>query len=396
MMIGGTNCLVICIGMFLLADTLALKAMAGLSPSISPTCYVRMPCRTCEVLMEDLSSSLRKDFDCTLRSIDTYCDFFRYNDYCTGVPISGWLKEMMKNYGILRVSEFIRLTCVMSPRKLGTDLLHAVYLGTLKHHFIHVVDLLTSVEHGCKKTFPNIWKSISKTFHAYCKKNRISSCWKFSSATEFKSRVKGGSMRELAKVSPFLFHLIGLVDLEPSDDRLASINRWKKHMRVFNFWVLHVQIAEKLESYSLTSKELNDLDMAIRTLLQYFHDDFVLGHLPKFATINVHYYKHIVEQIQWMGPMRIASNEARERLIQWMKVRYKNTGATKKEISVYQIYLDCLFFHVQDYINGSDVSCRRYYNPILIFTKSQSTVQRSIALRCDCRGLLLLRRDSDR
>lgn len=358
-MVEGKVCLIICIGMFLLADTLALKAMAGLSPSISSTCYVRMPCRTCEVLMEDLSTSLQRNFTCPLRSIDTYYEFFRYNDYATGTPMSGWLKEMMKQYGILRISEFMRLTGLMSPRKLGTDLLHAVYLGALKHHFIHVVELLTSAEHGCKKTFVNVWKSISSAFHSYCKKNGISSCWKFSSLKEFKSRVKGGSMRELARVSPFLFRAIRLVDLDPFDDRPATVNKWKKHIRVFNFWVLHVKIAGQLEHFSITSEDLNALEDAIKHLLQYFHDDFVSGHFPKFATINVHYYIHIIDQIRWMGPMRIASNDVRERLIQWLKYRYKNTAATAKEISVYQIYLDSLFFQVQNCVDGDDLMHRR-------------------------------------
>lgn len=359
MVVDDKVCLVICIGMCLLADTLALKAMVGLSPSTSPTCYVRMPCRTCEVLMENLSESLQKNFACVTRSISTYSDFFRYNGHQTGVPMSGWLKEMMKQYGILRISEFIRLTSVMSPRMLGTDLLHAVYLGTLKQHFIHAVDLLTSAEHGCKKGFSNVWKSISKCLHAYSKGNSISSCWKFASAKEFKSRVKGGNMRELAKVSPFLFHIIRLVDLEPSDNTPVAISRWKKHIRVFNFWLLHVQIAQQLENHAISSEELINLDEAICNLLQYFHDDFVERRFPKFGTINVHYYKHIVDQIRWMGPMRIASNDARERLIQWLKGRYRNTGGSGKEATVYQIYLDNLFFQVQDYIRGGDISYER-------------------------------------
>ena len=116
--VDGKECLVIGISMLLLGDTPALKAMCGLSTSISATCWVRMPCRTCQVLVEDLPRSITNNFYVPIRELKTYEDFYKYNNYVTGSPMVGWLQEMMRQYGIRKISEFIRLTQLMSPKKL--------------------------------------------------------------------------------------------------------------------------------------------------------------------------------------------------------------------------------------------------------------------------------------
>lgn len=359
MIIDGKEILVICIGLAKFADTPALKDMAGLSVSTSPICYVRMPCRTCEVVMEELSMSIDGGHSSSLRSIDTYQWFYKCNNYATGVPLSAWVRNSMKEFGITRISEFIRLTGLMSPRRLGTDTMHAVYLGVLKSHFIMVVELLTSTNCGSAITsFDNIWVSISDALHAFCKKNEISCCWKFKSLKQFKGRVKAGSMRVLARASPFIFYVIGLIDFHPADNRPATLRRWNKHLKVFKFWLLHTRIADNLELHCVSSTQLNRLRDGIKELLQYFHDDNNFPHT--FATINVHYYTHMYDQITWLGPIRIAANNARERLIRFLKPRYKNTNAVKKEATVYQMYLDHLFFDIQDYcIHGEEAKYQR-------------------------------------
>lgn len=394
MTVNDRECLVICIGMFLLADTPALKEMIGLSPSVSSTCYVRMPCKSCEVLIDDLSTSIRPHANCTFRREDTYMTFYRLNNFCTGPPISVGVREMMKEFGILRVSEFIRLPGLMSPHKLGTDTMHTVDLGVLKHHFIHVVTSLTSVQSGCTKDFGNVWESISRRFRSYCVFNGISSCWKFSSAKEFKSRVKAGSMRELARVSPFIFYVIGLVDLKPSDNRVATRNRWKKHIRVFNFWVLHVKIADMLHQHTFSVKEVTMLEKAIEKLLEYFFTDF-----PRdFVTINVHYYIHLVDQIRRMGPMRIAANSPRERIIQQLKPRYKNVATIAKEITIYGMYLDNLLFEALDCLEGRSATYRRYDRRQAIDTTSLSndSYKGSHSKLCHSARLLPLRKNMHR
>lgn len=352
MVVEGKECLIIGITMVLFGDTPALKTMCGLSPSISSVCYVRMPCRTCEVLVEDLSESISANFPLQYRRIETYHLFYRYNNYTTGLPIATWVEEMMKQYGMLRVSEFVRLEGLLSPSKSGTDTLHAVYLGTLKLHFIMVVSKLVTAEYGGALVPNSVWDDMSRDLQSYFTTNRISGCWKFSTLKQFKTRVKAGSMRELAKVSAYIFYKLKLVDLMcPTDfDNTPSKRkkRLKKQMRLFNFWLLHVSIAQQLDNYSFLPLDLLLLERDIKNLLQYFHDDFP----ESFVTINVHYYKHIVDQIRCTGPMTIAANHRRERLIRKTKPKYRNINSVSIEGSVYRVYLDELYLDIQDYLNG--------------------------------------------
>lgn len=372
MLISGRPVLLICVGLALMADTLALKEMMGLSPSISSTCYVRMPCRSCSVVVDDLQESIHDQYHWEYRTLETFTKFYELNHFKTGPPLVGWVRESMKDHGMNNVSEFVRLNNgILSPHKLGGDTLHMVYLGTMKQHFIQVVTKLTSAPYSNKSIkSTDVWRKLSAAFKRYCSLNRITACWKFASFNQFRMRIKGGSMRELGRASLHILHEIGLVSITPWSDKQGGMEAWKKHIRIFNFWILHVHIVNLLEKHLLSAEDVCDLELMIKNLLNYFYSDF-----PKsFVTMNVHHYLHFVDQIKWLGPMRLMANNSREALIPKMKTRFKNTSKVKKEYSVFRCYTDEIYFQIQRYLQSSTMPCFNRDNipqPLVTFSCSR-------------------------
>jgi hypothetical protein len=357
MKIAGKECLVIGLTLLLMGDTPALKGMVGLSPSVSPSCYVRMPCRMCEVLMENLYDAVK---DVTKRgasrTLRTLNDFLISNDGATGVPNAVWLREHMKQWGFLRICELIKLHNQPSSDRMGIDTMHAMNLGVLVKHFWRLVKILTRGEGINRRLCDTVWKVISSEFGNYCRLNKISAFWTFNNKKEFKMRMTAGSMKLFTQVSGYIIKKLGLITGAPSSQKLAVVLNWQKQVRAFNYWCLHAKIAAVVDRHTITVADLNRLQWDITDLLDYFVTEFP----SKFVTVNVHYYMHFVEQIKSLGPMRICANFSREHLIQKLKPFYSTTNHTHTEISIFRQYTISLFFNVLDYASGSITDdCRR-------------------------------------
>ena len=342
MIIDGEQCLVICVVVALMGDTPALKSMVGLSPSVSSTCYVNMPCMLCEVVMDDL---IKLSPRCQHRSLQTLHNFLRSNDRHAGEPDSAWLREVMKSFGYLRIPVVIELHNVPSPESLCLDTMHAIYKGVLVKHFIMLVKLLTgsSKDIRSQQWRRHVWGTISREFYSYCRRNKIAAFCNFHSAKQFKLRMTAGSMREFAKISASILRKIGLVN-----SAVSTITS-QKRIRHFNFWCVHATIVYLLERHSLSSVQLDTLSSLIDQLLSYWREE----EFP--VTINVHYYIHFVEKIKALGPIRLVANNSREHMIQKLKPYYINSNNSKsKEISIYNKYKMGLFFAVLDLMNFGD------------------------------------------
>lgn len=349
MVINGETCLVVAFTLLLMGDTPALKGMCGYSPSISKTCYVRMPCRICEVLVDDLYDAMvTEQRRGSIRTVDALTNFYRSNCYKTGRPDVAWLREALKQYGFVRITEFIKLHGQPAPERMGIDTMHSLFLGVLVKLFRLLVRTLTTGI-GSTATKATVWVLISKEFSNYCRMNKISACWRFSNEKEFKKRMTAGSMREFTRVSVHIIRKLGLIRNRAVSSAIATTNSWKKHVRFFNHWCVQVRIAEIVGQHVITASDLDTLQVLIGKLLRFIHDDLH----PKFATINVHYYLHFVDQIRWLGPMRLFANNSREHLIQNIKPLYCNTNHRHTEISIYRKYRITLFLKVMDYITNN-------------------------------------------
>lgn len=351
MTINGHACLVICLTLLLMGDTPALKVMCGMSPSISSTCYVRRPCMICDIEVEHLGESI---VDSSLlgstRSLSLVHSYFRTNGNMTGAPASAWLREMMKQYGFLRVSEFVRLHNQPSSVAMGLDTMHAVLRGALIRHFVKAVKILTTATGSGTLDAPRAWRAISNEFREYCRKNKISAFWAFKDKKDFKMRMTAGSIREFVRVSSYILCKIGLVPNMPDSRNTAVRVSWEKRIRCYNYWCLHAKVASMIDQHSISAQEVATLDVLVKRLLSYFHEQFS----TKFVTINVHYYFHFANKIKWLGPMRIVANRSREHLIQILKPHYKNTNYKQKEVAVFRKYKIGLFYTVSDILFAGD------------------------------------------
>lgn len=324
MNVNGQECLVICLTVALMGDTPALKAMIGKSPSISSTCYVKMPCMLCEVLVDDLRLSAPD------RTISTVHEFLRSNGNQTGPAQTAWLREVMKEKGFLRIPEIVRLHNQPAPSSVSLDTMHILFRGVLVKHFCKLMKKLNAGKRG--------WRMASKEFANYCRTNQISAFCKFTNKNDFKLRMTAGSMREFTRVSAAIIGKLGLVV-----DSGTAVN--KKRLEYFNYWCVHVRVADMLERHSLSCMELKDLTLLINQLLEHWKAEFPL----KFWTINVHYYRHFVEKVKVLGSLRVVANNSREHLIQKLKPFYRNNNnADRKEIAIHSRYRMSLFFCVYD------------------------------------------------
>lgn len=347
MIVEGKECLVICTTLLMMGDTPALKRTCGYSPSISPACYVRMPCMVCDVLMENLRLSIVDPLlRGKMRDPVILRGLFDSNNKMTGVPKAAWIIEALKQQGFLRFSEWLRTDNQPDPRCLGLDDMHAVFRGALIKHFCVVVDILTDGDAHSRKTRAWVWRTLSSEFNTYCRDNGISAFWNFSSENEFTKRMSAGSIREFAKVSCAILRKVGLVRDTAAVQGHAGYANWQKQVRTYNFWSLHCNIALIIEQHSISALELKALDELIRKLLVHFYHE-----LPgSFVTINVHYYTHLVDQIRRLGPARIVANNSREHLIQKIKPYYRNTNHRQTETTVLSRYVVGLFMKVTDYL----------------------------------------------
>lgn len=356
MMIEGEECLIICLSTVLLGDIPALKDMTGLSTSVSPACYVRMPCKSCEMVMEDIHRSIHPSYNSITRDPALIRSIYEANCYTTGVPSVAWIRELLKQYGFVRVPEIIRLLGQPSSFNMGNDTMHAIFLGVLKTHFIFVILRLTQVEYSSNVPIPgNVWQLLSSELSKYFGHNKISSCWSFKSAKQFKTRVKAASMKEISQVSPYIFLKLGLINLDPPNTLNPKIiTQWRKHVRVFTYWHLHVRVVALIRKHALTVTDVSNLHDMIESLLNYFYEDLPV----ELITINVHSYIHFCDQIKWLGPMRLVANNCREHIVQMLKPMYKNTSRLHREVSVYQSYLDNIFFKIIDLLKSEDTYSR--------------------------------------
>lgn len=343
--INGEECLLICPTLLLLGDTPAIKSMCGMSPSSSSACYVKCPCRCCKVLMENLHGSIvDPTLQGELRSVNEISELFQHNNMKTGEPEYAWLKHSLKSLGYLKFSELLRLHGQPSPAKMAIDIMHTMYLGTLKKHFLYVMSVLTCGP-GCQASNRTVWKRMSDQFKMYCKRNKIAAFYNFDSELQFRRRMTAGSMKEFVRVSPYIINNLQLVPLEPDIDRRV----FQLKLRSFRFWCMHVQISNMVEQHSITEAELRILDSHIKGLLLHFAQD-----LPNdFVTINVHYYSHIVEQIRNLGPLRLSANFSRENLIQIIKPHYTNSNNKLRECSVYSKYKMEVLCKLESMLNGA-------------------------------------------
>ena len=329
MTINGRECLIICFVLLLMGDTPALKAMCGYSTSVSSACYVRMPCRCCDILMESLFDSIIDgSTKGVLRSLDVMRDFYRSNGNNTGAPKVSWLQEQMKRHGILRIPELILLHMQPDPIRMGLDFMHSVYLGVLRKHFIKLVKILVQGDVSRKKS---IWREISMHFTKYCRLNNVPAFYNFNTKKEFKLRMTAGSMKEFMRASG---HILMSIGIAPSRNPIKQ--------RAFYFWTVHVKIASILNQHCISQSDVGMLDSLVPELLTYFATDFP----KKFFTINVHYYVHIVEQVKAIGPLRFVSNFSREALIRMLKPAYRNINTSNKEVSIFKHYFIETIFYV--------------------------------------------------
>lgn len=314
-----------------MGDTPALKTMIGKSPSISSTCYVKMPCMLCEVLVEDLRLSGAD------RSITTVREFLRSNANETGPASTAWLREIMKEKGFLRIPEIVRLHNQPSPSSVSLDTMHILFRGVLVKHFCKLMKKLNAGK--------SEWQSVSQQFSNYCRINQISAFCKFTDKKDFKLRMTAGSMREFTRVSAAILRKLGLVPR----DAVTAVNR--KRLEFYNYWCVHVRVADMLEQRSISTAELRYLELLINKLLDHWRVEFPL----KFWTINVHYYRHFVERIRVQGSLRVVANNSREHLIQKLKPFYRNSNnSNRKEVAIHARYRASLFFSIYDLIINRD------------------------------------------
>lgn len=285
----------------------------------------------CEVLVEDLSLSGRD------RTISTVQGYFRSNTNKTGPALTAWLRESMKEKGFLRIPEIMRLHNLPSSGAVSLDTMHILFRGVLVRHFCKLMKKLSAGKHQ--------WQMASKEFSCYCRINQISAFCKFTNKNDFKLRMTAGSMREFTRVSAAILLKLGLVE----EGSRSAVN--KRRLEYFNYWCLHVRVADMLERRSLSSGELRNLNVLINQLLEHWRAEFPL----KFWTINVHYYRHFVEKIKALGSLRVVANNSREHLIQKLKPFYRNNNNTAgKEMAIHWRYRMSLFFCVYDLIINRD------------------------------------------
>lgn len=343
MTISGTDCLVIGIPFLLLGDIPAVRNMSGCTPSVSRTCYVRRPCRRCDILAHNMHASLTNPALRGMpRSLRSMHEYYITNGQRTGVPVAAWLLERMRRNGYSRIPVFVTLHNQPSPDRLCIDLMHCMWIGCLRRHFTQLVTILSSPGDLIFRAgaWVSLWKCISDEFAVYCRDNKLRLSSRFSSYAQFKKRIKAAAMKELAIASLGIFKKLGLIgDVAPPEGSQLLV-KWKTRQRALKYWCMHVRISLIAEQHVLSLADVDLLELLISQLLVYFSVTFS----ENFITINVHSYTHLAEQVRLLGPPRLASNFGRESLIRLLKMSYRNTNFKNKEKSIFQHYTTTLFF----------------------------------------------------
>lgn len=358
-MIEGKPVLLICIPMLLFGDMPVSKGMGGCSQSLNSTCYVPLPCRICDIAMENIVKAAIDPALCgEPRLLSTMMEFYRMNGNKIGVPDNALLRARMRSLGLVKIPVFVQLHNLPSPERLCVDVMHCVFLGVAVEHFMWTVKLLLAGHPDKQRIKRTFWRRLSEEFKQYCHDNSISAATSFRSKGEFKLRMNAASMKELMRVSPFIFIKLGLISSTPGNESSAyARKKFDKRALAFQFWCVHCRIASIVEQHSISVADVKDLDAMVCSLLEYF-----AVHLPKsFFTMNVHSYCHIPAQISACGPTRLATNMARESLIRVLKPYYQNTNNKRKESSVLSGHVTSRFFSVMNYLADTDASSAAKY-----------------------------------